>query len=535
MRARSQPVEPTAPIWVWCLMGLVVLCSVVVRLRLLDVPLERDEGEYAYMAQLILDGVPPYTQALSMKLPGIYAAYALILALFGESTSGIHLGLMLVNVITTVLVFLLARTWLRDSGALAAAAAFAMLSVGQPVQGVFANAEHFVLPFIVGGLLTIQRSRGPGSRWRSLIFAGSLLGVGILMKQHGAVLAAYGVILASGSGTDRNERVQRAAGVACGILLPYALTSAIFAATGTFASFWFWTVRYASSYSSQLPLSSFAPNFMGSFSGILHASPLLWTLAALGLGGLWFTRRTRAAVPAILAYVAFSFLAICPGFFFRPHYFVLTLPAVAILVGTAIEAAGTLLERRFTAVAAQIFACGILLVATGDALARQADFLFRMTPDQASRDTYGINPFPESIEIARYIRLNSDPGDRIAILGSEPQILFYSQRRSVTGHLYAYPLMEPHEFALDMQREVIGDIERGRPRFIVFVAIRTSWLRRPESHDEIFDWFGPYSERNYRVVGQVEFRPGEPARYHWGENLPPLPGNDPWIGVMERR
>jgi hypothetical protein len=40
--------------------------AAVVRLRTADTPLERDEGEYVYSGQLILDGVPPYRLAYKM-------------------------------------------------------------------------------------------------------------------------------------------------------------------------------------------------------------------------------------------------------------------------------------------------------------------------------------------------------------------------------------------------------------------------------------------------------------------------------------
>ena len=42
----------------------------LVRMRLVDLPLERDEGEYAYAGQLLLQGVPPYELAYNMKFPG---------------------------------------------------------------------------------------------------------------------------------------------------------------------------------------------------------------------------------------------------------------------------------------------------------------------------------------------------------------------------------------------------------------------------------------------------------------------------------
>ena len=68
----------------------IIVSTIIFRVRLLDVPLERDEGEYAYMGQLILDGTPPYTEAYNMKFPGIYFIYAGILWLFGETHTAIH-------------------------------------------------------------------------------------------------------------------------------------------------------------------------------------------------------------------------------------------------------------------------------------------------------------------------------------------------------------------------------------------------------------------------------------------------------------
>ena len=51
----------------------------------------------------------PYKIAANMKLPGTYAAYAAMMAVFGETPAGIRVGLMLFNVAATILVFLLAK------------------------------------------------------------------------------------------------------------------------------------------------------------------------------------------------------------------------------------------------------------------------------------------------------------------------------------------------------------------------------------------------------------------------------------------
>jgi hypothetical protein len=51
-------------------------------------PLERDEGEYAYAGELILQGIPLYSVASNLKLPGSYAAQAGIMAIFGQPSPG---------------------------------------------------------------------------------------------------------------------------------------------------------------------------------------------------------------------------------------------------------------------------------------------------------------------------------------------------------------------------------------------------------------------------------------------------------------
>ncbi len=69
--------------WVWLSLLAIILVAIILRIGLLNVPLERDEGEYAYGAQLLLQGLPIYHHLYSMKLPGIYFAYAAILTLLG--------------------------------------------------------------------------------------------------------------------------------------------------------------------------------------------------------------------------------------------------------------------------------------------------------------------------------------------------------------------------------------------------------------------------------------------------------------------
>jgi len=111
----------------WAVLALIIAAATILRLQVTDIPFERDEGEYAYAAQLLLDGVPPFKEAYNMKFPGIYAVYAAILFFFGQTHTGVHTALAFVNGASTVLVFLIARKLIGAPAALTSALAFAML------------------------------------------------------------------------------------------------------------------------------------------------------------------------------------------------------------------------------------------------------------------------------------------------------------------------------------------------------------------------------------------------------------------------
>jgi len=99
-------------------------------------------------------------------------------------------------------------------------------------------------------------------------------------------------------------------------------------------------------------------------------------------------------------------------------------------------------------------------------------------------------------------------------LGSEPEIYFYAHRRSATGYVYTYPLMEVQEYARTMEKEMVKEIEDSRPEFLVAVDVPYSWLARPDSDTSIFEWVGKYSNQ-YERVGIVDI--GQTSEYRWGD------------------
>jgi hypothetical protein len=501
---------------------LVIVFFGLIRFRLRNMPLERDEGEYAYAGQLILQGIPPYQLAYNFKLPGTYAAYAVILVLFGQTPGGVHLGLLLVNSLTILLMYLLATRLFASLAGIVAAATYGVLSIDPQVLGFAGHATHFVVLASLGGILLLLRAIQSGSRW-TLAWSGFLMGLGFLMKQPGIFFVIFaGLYLLKSE--DRQDRIEwprlgkNAAVFALSAAFPFGLTCLILLWAGVFRAFWFWTISYARQYASSLSLAQGYRVFVDMFPRIAKNSSFIWLIAGLGLVALVLNPRARRHAFFVLSFLLFSFLAVCPGFYFREHYFILLLPAVSLLTGMAVSSATQGLGQiRGKAMLAGIPVV-VLIAAFSYSIFRQREFLFVMDPSTACRSVYQINPFPEALEIAAYIRSHTADSAKIAVLGSEPEIYFYSHRHSATGYIYTYGLMEPQKYAFTMQREMIHEVESAQPEFLVFVGIQASWLAQAGSPQEVafFTWAQPFIAENYERAGVVDiFR--NATQYRWGD------------------
>ncbi len=605
----------------WLLVGLTILFVVVVRVRLREVPLERDEGEYAYAGQLMLQGVPPYREMYVMKLPGTYAAYALIMAVFGQTATSIHLGLAVVNVASVVLMFLLGRRLLGEAAGVTAAVAFALLSLSPSVLGLAAHATHFVVLAALGGILLLLRacdeaqgpkskaqSQGTGDGWQvasgrgqetgdrtpitdhrllntdyltpGVFFSGLLFGLAFLMKQHGLFFGVFGAVYllrvrvgewltAAGVKTRqpriRNPRERTGFGFASpashagwvrlirdlvlfavGWLLPYGVTCLVLWGAGAFRQFLFWTISYASQYASAIPMVKGSDVLRASLNAVVGPNLLFWVLPWVGALVMWWEARLGAGNPKSeirnpnyeagereddrgtrQSYIAnrkseipharffLTLLLFCSvasasvGLYFRAHYFILVLPVLALLTGVAVSRGLYLLRHdRTIELFLAVPILGLFGIAICSALIGHGAVWLTLPVDQSMRSIFGSTLFAETARVADYLKAHTAKDDRIVVLGSEPEIYFHSHRRAATGHIYTYPLMEEHRFALKMQEEMIAEIERTHPAYVVYVDDQYSWLLRPNSPPRLFEWWKGYWASDLDLVQTIEVEEG---------------------------
>jgi hypothetical protein len=207
-----------------------------------------------------------------------------------------------------------------------------------------------------------------------------------------------------------------------------------------------------------------------------------------------------------------------PGFYFRPHYFILLLPAASLFVGLAVACTRQFLVDRnrnkwLAAIPVLIFATAFVLSVRG-----QRKFYFDWNPQTALQDSHGCGDgCAEDATVADYIRANSSPQDQIAVLGSEPAIYFYSQRHSATGYIYMYGLTEKQRYAPQMREQMIREVESAQPQFVVYVDNSYSWWNLGSTKE--FDYLRPLQQWMFSQYDLQKTIPiSGDAEHQWGDH-----------------
>jgi hypothetical protein len=495
----------------WLLL-LTVLFVVVVRIRLLGFPLERDEGEYAYMGQLLLNGIPPYSHAYNMKFPGIYVAYAFFMSAFGQNIQGIHTGLLFINCALILMIFFLGKNTVSEFAGIIAAITYAVLSLSFSVLGFAAHATHYVLLPAIGGVLLLLRAMEK-NRSSAYFWSGALLGLSVVILQTGVFFFIFGASylvyrhFSSGQQHKSRECVAKLGIFAAGALLPLLVTVTWLLYSGIFRKFWFWTIVYASAYGAQVPWTKAFDSFEKGLFSVTTTFLPLWLISLSGFIITLLRRSPERGKAFVLLFVVFSFLSVCPGFYFRRHYFVTLLPAVSLCVGIFFD--------NFKTAGPRLIGLGIFAAVVTAGIIGHRGYFLQEDPVSLSKKIYDLQPFSESLRVADFVGARSTGADRIAVLGSEPQIFFYSKRLSADGYIYTNSLMEKHTYALSMQKEMVGEIEASDPKFIIVVQDDRSWGLTPDSVRYIFRWAKKYLQTYYHLVGVVDIISSDTTVCKW--------------------
>ena len=453
----------------WLALAAVLLLGLALRWPVASLPLERDEGGYAYIAQRWLQGEAPYRESFDQKPPGIYAAYAAIERALGESPAAIHWGTQLWCLLTVAMVFWLGRKLFGEEAGFAAGALAAFMTVDHGLLANAANTERFMIAPLAAAFLAALLAAERES-WLWALACGACTGLALLFKQVALTNAIFYAILLALS----KRRVPLLGAFLAGAALLLVPVALYLKAAGVWPAFYDCVIGYNFAYGGATALPDYFKNFALAMGRTL---PSLWPVYLFALFGLF--QATAPAVRVVLAWLAFSFLGSCAGGYFRVHYLLQAAPPLAVLAGFGIAQACKKLRlpgRRALAllIVLQGVLSGLWYYLPGPALAK-------------SRRLYGANPFPEAVAAAKLIAERTNSQDRVFIFGSEPEILYYARRKSAERYIYVYPLMADAPGTAARQAEALAQVRSADPKMVVTVFVRTSFLASVRAPLNIFN------------------------------------------------
>jgi hypothetical protein len=507
----------------FALMIVIIIISLL-RIRLLDFPLERDEGGFAYMGKLILNGDAPYVAGYDFKPPGLYLTYAIFIKLFGATASGIHLGLIICNAISMIFLYLFCKKYFGGVNSIVSTLIYGVLAFSPGVLGFAAHASHFVVMWMLIGYVLLFAYQST-TKLYYLILSGIAFSLSSLMKQPGIVFLFSVIIILIFPIIAKRKQLRLLINelifFIIGTLIPIILMMIWLWKIDAVKQFIFWNITYGYQFGEIIGWQGALVQLKMGFQKVINNFEVVWLISVIGLLTFIFDHNYKSQKYLIVFFGAASVIAISMGFHFRIHYFILILPFIGIAASYIIcKSINMFIKNNYLSEIAQIF---VVIFILGIGILGDQKYFFTENTTNLSRLIYFPNPFAESKVVADYIQTHSNTDDRIAILGSEPQILFYADRYSATPYLFTYFLMDSHPYSFVMQQEMIGDIEKTKPKIIIFLNIPISWGIWDNSEKHIITWSKQYIKQSYSLVGIVDVLSRQESVIKWNDEAKQYP------------
>jgi arylsulfatase len=421
-----------------------------------SVPLIRDEGELAQLAQGLRVGVVPYLDLYNQKPPVAFSLIALVQGMAGESVEALRLATTAWFLLGGGGLFFVLRRWGSDGAALVALAAYCVMGVGQ--AGFFhqASTEVFTLPWLVLGLGLWLQARTTGGALPAL-GAGLAVALAYQTKQTAIALGVAMALDALLAASDRETR-RTAAWALLGAALVTAGVAASLASAGALDAYLDATWRHNWAYVGARHLGEVPPLALP----VDAMDRLLWYAGGLGLVALGIRARASPlrTVPLLGATALAS--AVLAGHDYAHYYVPLIVPLAAGLGLGPGPARGRVRQGVLAVALAVVFAPALWRIG-GQARSAERATAAVLAQAPAVRDAE---------RVAHYLAERTTAGEAIAILGSEPQVAFLADRPSTLRMPIFYPVSGEYPHSGALLAEVEERLLAAPPRY---VAVADDW------------------------------------------------------------
>ncbi|MEI6021768.1 MAG: glycosyltransferase family 39 protein, partial [Bacteroidota bacterium] len=378
------------------ILACLILLVILIRSKFYNIPFERDEGAYSYYGKLLLEGKIPYKDFYEQKFPGIFYFFATIVAIFGDTVKGMHMGFMYVNIITMIFLFMASKRLFSPLAGVITATTFAIVSMCPNLSGYTVQGEHAVAFFVsIGIFLYSYTLSHPG--WKTYLAMGLAMGCAFMTKTSGMFLVLWGgfVIISdftfSGKKKPIKELIIHASIYSLGVFIVIGFTFMLIMLKGSFNEMLFWTYEIPKKYVNKIPWTDGKKYFEYMYNSITSEYKFFWYHALFALAAFLLKNITWRQKFFALTLIFFSGITIVPGYYFYGHYWIQILPGLSILAGMTFFVVNDLLKNRLNLKSKSIpyVYVSLFLAFSLMHLNKMKDYYFNPNYERILRTVYG--------------------------------------------------------------------------------------------------------------------------------------------------
>jgi hypothetical protein len=439
---------------------LILLLVAVLRLpSLLEPYWYGDEGIYLVLGQALKNGLVWYRDIHDNKPPLLY-----LLAAVSGSVMYFRLLLMFWNIATVTVVWRLSQLLLKkQSLVIIATTLFALASTLPTLEGNIANAEIFmILPTALAVLILLKAS----NYWHYAV-SGLLFSCSFLFKVPAAFdFAGVFIWLLLFGGLNWKKGVKHSlialTSLVVGFLVPIILSLVYYFAMGAGIEYLNAAFLQNIGYLSSWKTGSISKSGASTQSGLASRGIIL----LITTGAIWIvTRKLKPNLRLLPVWFGWALFGALLSERPYPHYLIQILVPASLLLTVAINSRKKSLIAVTGGLAAltigAIFKYQFYFYPIGQYYLNFANYVSGQMPLAEYRNTFDWR-VERNYQLAYYLKLHSQPEDKLFIWGDEPFIYALTNRRPVGRYSVAY-----HVIDFGGKEETMDQLRNNPPLYII--------------------------------------------------------------------
>jgi hypothetical protein len=492
---------------------LLLSLTILIRLPTLLEPWGADQAGFGFVAKGILEGKVPYRDFYSLTGYGVFFTFALFFKLFGMNMVSVHIGHLLVSLLTVILVFLLTHRLFGRNVAFAAAFIYTIFSNGLAFSGFgyenksawgtywyLAQREVFMALLITGAVLLTSVKTTKRRKLLSFM-CGLLIGLAAFYKVTATLMLFLfmGYIVYDEFSVSHRLLSLKLLGSLFALLLGFILINLPFL-------YYFWIhgalkdvyqalFLHVSLYARISRGLRIETLFSGHYS-ILSENLVLWLFSIISCLYIVFQDRTRNNLLLVFWTLLTLVMVWGQGKFFGYH-FILLVPPFSILTAYGLQKF-FVIEGGFRSflrhnlydikkifmLTTIILSIGALCISSYDYYKRHIQLLTRKLTKSEYYEVFTEFPthpysFRADYQVVQYLLEHRKTGDKLEVIFSagDTIIHFLTDMEASTRFLqswYLFPsdeLLSKHKITVSLRDEFINQILEDEPRYILCVHI----------------------------------------------------------------